>query len=1619
MSRFPSGGGGFGGLGTSSSTTLSYITPPPDLSRLPADIVVQFKNLLKKDSTTKSKALEEIVVYVETLPSKDGRVEDSVLDAWADLYPRVSIDNSRRVRELSHIVLRELFKSARKSLVKRLPRLIGAWFGGTCDKEKVVSRAANDGMSEFLGTEERKLALWSKAQKNIMDYAIEAISETPDTLTDPRTCTKEDSEAKYYRVAASSLYLVLNLMEKTDIQNIEDQIDRYLGMESVWSLATADEYFARRMLYQLLQTCLDKKPDLLKPRFLRAAKSAYRQGRVLNTDCLKSSQAGTAKDLAILLTNLTEVFPEIWAIKKHPLQQLQPFVEKGSQGSSRAYWEELWNLLSVLPGEAPSEELAASFLASLRRGVSHREEPRENGLLAWCCYINTFERFASGFTPDRAFLQQHIFPLTQQYLYPTPQFSTWIPPVPPRLLPKAWRIVAYHTDASVQRCADEEWRRLRDSFCSRLSNSLPEVSKEYQESQQAIAAEGDRWFTLVAMILSHGPQTENQPEVTDNNRHLDTIVTSCSVALLQAARDLLLKRNYKPFGAAALLQSALKKCPDSCIDGDLLFSLFSLNDPEKIKILVESPSLQYLVSCLDKAANIQPDRFKEIWNSLIQSALESSAMVSQTAVKLLLSISSATGPASKNASLQKFLGSIMRACAKGNPSSSWELCETAIKWAVVDETLLQSLAEDIIRDLVSVDTAPALKVLYLIKLNRPTLLSSDSDLYIQLLAKLLALAEISAHVGSETATILQKFLDQASTGEVSNVKIVQSNLDDAELSSLSVEILLQQASKALSSGSVPVEELVPNTNVWMGEISPLLEEIPDPSLSLTNNLGGAYLLVKPTVTSAKVKAKRDKTGRSIPARMALYTSKLLSSHMQLSSLPIELQVELIYLLYLTIELAGDQLTLMGVNGLWSCVGTDEIAAEMQQLITQSRKIINDTVTNDTDWKGADLTGQSFIERLINLMLPRTADFSPRALYNAKALGSLFETLVDAQGPPAKLEEWLVKSGVMKPYKDTAFAAMAFFTGFGQVLARSDSVNILCTRMVSNMIGAYPGLETTLVFLVLLDGCMSVYEAGKVPVENRKQVIAFKQITSWLDTPDEMSPRLAAETCKVLERVFPNVKQAYGPYWEQITTYCIRLWTKAALDLANIRVPYLYSSIKLISALENTDDPNDDLAEALATHAKEKSRALVALLKLPRETPTTQPCQIVDMLLCRAVEKVPLEHLDGVILADLYGVVASESRTMQTAAFGLLHRALPAAQAQIAVDSLLEKKDARLPDELLSLLLDAPTLEDYPEELLVQFPTPVRGYLLAWHLIFDAYSKAPQKLRGDYTQCLKSEKYVEPLLYFMFDVLGHSAAHPLNLDKEGLTQDHIQDYDIKVADSEEEERNMHWLLVHLFYKALKYIPGLCKAWYLDARSRSKQTAVAVESWTTKYFAPLVISEALDDVNEWMATQETTEPDTKELELRVSKTAREVTAAYEIDEDAASIVIRIPTSYPLGNVEVVGLKRVAVDEKKWQSWIMITQGAIQFANGSIVDGLAVFRRNIIGALKNQTECAICYSIVSTDKKLPDKECPTCGHFFHRYCLYKWFTNSGHNTCPLCRKNIPYLGAETRSGRKTTPG
>ena len=95
------------------------------------------------------------------------------------------------------------------------------------------------------------------------------------------------------------------------------------------------------------------------------------------------------------------------------------------------------------------------------------------------------------------------------------------------------------------------------------------------------------------------------------------------------------------------------------------------------------------------------------------------------------------------------------------------------------------------------------------------------------------------------------------------------------------------------------------------------------------------------------------------------------------------------------------------------------------------------------------------------------------------------------------------------------------------------------------------------------------------------------------------------------------------------------------------------------------------------------------------------------------------------------------------------------------------------------------------------------------------------------------------------------------------------------------------------------------------------------------------------------------------------------------------------------------QVGVAEGRLRKWLLSVTAFLRNQNGSVLDAIALWHRNVRKEFEGLEECLICYNIVSiTDGKLPRLQCQTCSKRFHGGCLYKWFQSSGKSNCPHCQ-------------------
>lgn len=102
----------------------------------------------------------------------------------------------------------------------------------------------------------------------------------------------------------------------------------------------------------------------------------------------------------------------------------------------------------------------------------------------------------------------------------------------------------------------------------------------------------------------------------------------------------------------------------------------------------------------------------------------------------------------------------------------------------------------------------------------------------------------------------------------------------------------------------------------------------------------------------------------------------------------------------------------------------------------------------------------------------------------------------------------------------------------------------------------------------------------------------------------------------------------------------------------------------------------------------------------------------------------------------------------------------------------------------------------------------------------------------------------------------------------------------------------------------------------------------------------------------------------MTVKASKTQKEVTASYSIDDASLDLTFKFPTNYPLRQIEIdTGLgKVVGVPESKWRAWILSMTVLLISQNGSIYDAVSIFQKTVSLHFQGVEDCAICKSFSS---------------------------------------------------------
>ncbi|XP_030648417.1 E3 ubiquitin-protein ligase listerin [Chanos chanos] len=292
---------------------------------------------------------------------------------------------------------------------------------------------------------------------------------------------------------------------------------------------------------------------------------------------------------------------------------------------------------------------------------------------------------------------------------------------------------------------------------------------------------------------------------------------------------------------------------------------------------------------------------------------------------------------------------------------------------------------------------------------------------------------------------------------------------------------------------------------------------------------------------------------------------------------------------------------------------------------------------------------------------------------------------------------------------------------------------------------------------------------------------------------------------------------------------------------------------------------------------------------------------------------------------------------------------------------------------------------------------ILGYLLAWKLILTFFKAAPSHLRVQYSLYLRKNRSLHKLLLHLFRLMPENPTIPVqgseSTGKEARTF-FTESLSLSVSKTEGLQFEVPHLACSVYYTAVKDLPAMVRLW---CNSQEKRVFSTVDKFTSKYVSSVLSAQEIASVQSSTQSFDS-------MTVKARSTTREVIATYSVDDIFIELVIQLPPNYPLGSVSVESGRRVGVAVQQWRNWMLQLSTYLTHQNGSIMEGLALWKNNVDKRFEGVEDCMICFSVIhGSNYSLPKKACRTCKKKFHSACLYKWFTSSNKSTCPLCRETF----------------
>uniref|UniRef100_A0A7N8XDU9 E3 ubiquitin-protein ligase listerin n=1 Tax=Mastacembelus armatus TaxID=205130 RepID=A0A7N8XDU9_9TELE len=1597
---------GFVGFDSTVTSELSYVPAVHGVeeidNQVDADFRLVLRKLSKRDVVTRLKAVQD---FGSMCQERDAEEVKGVLPYWPRIYCKISMDHDRRIREATQQAFEQLVLKVRRSLAPYLKSLMGHWILSQCDTYTPAASAACQAFQAAFSPTKQPEAL-SFCKDEILSVLQDILlKETADTLSDPQSVTEEEREAKYVRMLTSSLLGVkklLSLLLPNDREALEQRLAHLVNSARFWKYSRHKTPQVRGAFFEMVGSLCEFTPGLVQAEAARLCPAVLLS--IDDTDPVVLPSVWEA------VLHVVSTIPDCWThvnAKKGFLPKLWTLLKDGGKGMAKALHHNLMPLLSKLPQQVtdPSLDFYTTFFTSFIQGLSSErahQSPSECAVIVTCvveclryCIMQNTEKEEDQ-TRIRAMLMSlQLLPLIEKALG-NPSLQNG-----PLFLLVTEMLVSWEKRASLYSERDtDDSKNVFQVLLADFWEALGLLFVRYVDNEEADpqALEGIATLLQVSLVLAkslkhiqkkksvkicfskpednektgvEGAGVEKPGPVLVNETAFGSLQTQhFEDVVCQLAQLCLVHVNEKNSERHLVFLSHLLRSFHTPRVFRLLQSLDS--EVEKDEVNLKNPALQFL---LERVLVWLPEKGRRDTGHLVEMVFSSLSCCSQQETTRILNHIS-----TKDLQWGIILQIIQRACADPETLNS---CSDWLKGSVLGEQLL-GLTEELCK----------------VGCCSPTSTSSTSSHDWTLISLVL-----SQHHNNEPLigeVYLEKILDKLHA----TLSETKSLSDTGNMEPL-ISFICDVASVFFSSVKdclllLPAEELL----LTVFQLTAQDQTHTHLSDSLLDKLRKVCLVgVQSLIQHSEYEVKEGGfltfiwySLKSVVFFVCFFNSNP-SSHV---AIYIVLCCDLANCSWCYVLQHNKHSVILTNVVLFAyfCLSVSELLYALQwcKEVEYSPTIVSAYHSLLTEWGLSEgLHCQVPNKVLLETLYSRIHEYTLKCtegflnlkqtnnncgLCDTDVYGCL-AVLLCCLNANTEIEEEVVQAilATVMEWRNSREDWFLFSSDLSKVTTERLNLTVEMIRFLSWLITCCPTV-----------------------LGNNQWDFLLCSMLAWLENVSSLwNPWVQLFVCEntvLIVKLNQFFASPSPDILEKLPAELMSEWTGFFVEgIYNLLLP-LPVSITGEYAFTEPDDPVFPLAVLRSVG--------VALTYVPVQqlTQNSLPPRFI------ADQKTNLPEPLQTLLNTFCPLLLFKARPLQVTVYHLLEKVMPQLPECDGEGDVSKSDDDRdepclsPPASLMAILSTCEELCDsilagvqvgefaVVQSLSVEYSC-ILGYLLAWKLLLTFFKSSPSQLRAHYAQYLKRSCSLNKLLLHLFKLMPENPVYP---GQGAETKDTKTFFTESLSLAVDKSDGVDWELPHLacsvYYSTVQDLPAMVRLWW---NSQEKRVSAAVEKFTIKYVSPVLSAQEISSV--YSSTQMF-----DSMTVKARSAAREVIATYSVDDIFIELVIQLPQNYPLGSISVESGRRVGVAVQQWRNWMLQLSTYLTHQNGSIMEGLALWKNNVDKRFEGIEDCMICFSVIhGSNYSLPKKACRTCKKKFHSACLYKWFTSSNKSTCPLCRETF----------------